>query len=1011
MRRIPFHPPVPWPAAALVGARRALGAWLCLTSVFLAGSGARGADAVDPAAAADDAAFFERSVRPLLVERCLECHGEKGEGGLRLDGRGAALAGGDSGPAAVAGDPMASLLVKAIGYADPTYQMPPSGKLPEKEIAVLEEWVRRGLPWPGSDGEPAPAARRSGPGITEGDRARWAYSPVVRPDIPAAPPGTEAIDAFLLEGLSAAAITPNGQASPRELVRRAWFDLVGLPPPLGEVEAFERDPSDAAWEALVERLLAMPAYGERQARAWLDVVRFAQTNGYERDDEKPFAWRYRDWVIAAFNADMPFDRFAREQIAGDLLEPRGDSGLVASGFWHLGTWDDEPDDARLARFDELDDALSTVGQAFLGTTIGCARCHDHKFDPFSQADYYALLGLVKGVRRYERVVLPPKSEAAMFVALTTEGDWALAARESSEGPEPTHVLVRGNPATPGAEVTPGLPEVLRGRVPTEAGLAGRKLLAEWIASPSNPLTSRVAANRVWQRHFGRGLVPSPNDFGAAGVPATNPRLLDWLASDLVASGWSLKALHRTIMRSRAYRMSSRADRPECVAADEPNELLWRQNRRRLEAEAIRDSMLAAAGTLSSAVGGRGFFMQVGPDSLAGQSKPGLGWEISRPDEQHRRSIYGYVKRTLLVPELEALDYTNTTGPVGERAVTTVAPQALLLVNGDFARSQALALAGRAERDLATAGIDPGDDPAFVRRLFELALARRPSSEEESIGVAHLARQRGAWGSSPDPVVLRPLVPRALQEGYRRILSPAQILEVTPAAGWRIGSGNWGGSYEGIVNADPAAGPFALFVGPRVPGGAPEPAFHDGTLEADLFVRDAADVVAILLRGQPAGDPLYERASAYELALLPRESAVELRRVGPDRVATLASRRVPLRTDAWNRLRLEVRGGRVAGWLADAPADLTAGAGAVSAADPGPPTLEGVDPEPLAAPGHVGLRTWGAGALARRVLVRPDGGEPFRLDADTPPSSEEARSRARRDLALLVLNLNEFVTVD
>ena len=997
---MPRPPSAPRPPFAAVVALLA-GGWLCGAGV------ASGEEAVDPAAAADDAAFFERSIRPLLVERCLECHGEKEEGGLRLDGRAAVLAGGDSGPAAVAGDPAASLLVKAIHYADPAYQMPPAGKLPEREIALVEEWVRRGMPWPGSAGEPAPATRRGGNGITEADRNRWAYAPLVRPEVQDAAPGTVPIDAFLSRSRAEAGIVANGPASPRELVRRAWFDLVGLPPPLGEVEAFERDASDAAWDALVDRLLAMPAYGERQARAWLDVVRFAQTNGYERDDEKPFAWRYRDWVISAFNADMPFDRFAREQIAGDLLEPRSDSGIVASGFWHLGLWDDEPDDARLARFDELDDALSTVGQAFLGTTIGCARCHDHKFDPFSQADYYALLGLVKGVRRYERVVLPPKTEAAMFVPLSAEGEWALAARESTEPPEPTHVLVRGNPATPGAEVAPGLPEVLRDRVPLDQGLAGRRLLAEWIASPANPLTARVAANRVWQRHFGRGLVASPNDFGAAGFPATHPQLLDWLASDLVASGWSLKSLHRTVMRSRAYRMSSKADRPECIAADEPNDLLWRQNRRRLEAEAIRDAMLAVSGSLHPATGGRGFFMQVGPDSLAGQSRPGLGWEVSHPLERTRRSIYGYVKRTLLVPELEALDFTNTTSPVGERAVTTVAPQALLLVNGDFARSRAGALAESVEGDLAGAGIDAGDDAAFVRRAFERGLARRPSSEEEGIAVAYLARQRAAWSSTPDPIVLRPLVPRALQEGYRRILPPGQILEVTPAAGWRIGSGTWGGSYEGIVNADPAAGPFALLVGPRASGGEPEAAFADGAVEADLFIRDAADVVALLLRGVPAGDPLYERASGYELALLPRDGLVELRRVAPDAVATLASGRVPFRTDAWNRLRLEVQGGRLAGWVADVPDD----GGADGPADAGPATVEAVDPAPLDRPGHVGLRAWGAGTLARRFVVEPAGAAPRRIDADRPPRSDEARARARRDLALLLLNLNEFVTVD
>ncbi|NBV46535.1 MAG: DUF1549 domain-containing protein, partial [Planctomycetia bacterium] len=904
----------PWQAAALLFA----------VALVVATATARSSEVIDAAAeavAGDGAEFFERTVRPLLAERCLECHGEMQEGGLRLDSRSAVLAGGDSGPAVVPGDPAASLLVRAIHYTDPAYQMPPAGKLSGRELSVFEEWVRRGLPWPGSDGETAPAPGRAGHGITAADRKRWAYSPVVRPEIPAAAAGTSPIDAFLRRDQQAAGITPNGDASPHELVRRAWFDLVGLPPPLEEVDAFAASPTDAAWEALVDRLLALPAYGERQARHWLDVVRYAQTNGYERDDEKPFAWRYRDWVIEALNADMPYDQFVREQIAGDLLEPRADSGLIASGFWHLGTWDDEPDDARLARFDELDDSLATIGQAFLGSTIGCARCHDHKFDPFSQADYYGLVGLVQGVRRSEKVALPPRPEAAQFVALTAAGEWALAAREAEGATEAPRILVRGNPATPGAAVAPGVPEVFRDRVPTAPGLTGRRWLAEWIASPAHPLTARVAANRIWQRHFGRGLVASPNDFGAAGVPATHPDLLDWLAAELVDSGWSRKRLHRTMMLSRAYRASSRADRPECIAADEANHLLWRQNRRRLEAEAIRDGMLAVSGALRSTGGGRGFFMTVGPDSLAGQSRPGLGWEISSPDEQRRRSIYSFVKRTLLVPELEALDYTNTTSPVGERSVTTVAPQALLMLNGDFARGQAGLLAARVTADLGAAGADPADDDAFVRRLFERALSRRPTSAETAFATSHLARQVAAWSRLDDPIVFRPLVPRALQEGYRGRLAPEQILEVDPAAGWRIGGGVWGGSYEGIVNADPAAGPFALFTGlTPTADGTPAPGFVDGVVEAELFIRDAADVVALVIRGVPTGAPQAERATGYELAVVPRAGTVELRRVAADGVTVLVSRPTELRTDAWNRLRLEVAAGRLAGWLTTVPTE-------------------------------------------------------------------------------------------
>ncbi len=1015
MRRI--APPLTLGRCTLHRSAFGLNRWLIAAAVGLIGTiqpaVARAEGAVVDAAGE---AFFETRIRPLLVEKCWSCHGDEAEGNLRLDSRDRMLEGGDSGPAVVSGDPAASLLVRAVHYADPSYQMPPEGRLSLGQIEALEEWVRRGLPWPGGDGSTSSAAPlRHRLTITQADRDHWAYRPLLRPQLPQESDhvegtvGSMPVDAFLGEKLAAAGLAPNPPASPRDLVRRVWFDLVGLPPPLEAVLAFERDPSDAAWGEIVERLLASPAHGEHWARHWLDVVRYAQTNGYERDDEKPFVWRYRDWVIAAINADMPFDQFIREQIAGDLEVPRSDSGTIASGFWHLGTWDDEPDDKRLARFDELDDVLSTIGQAFLGTTIGCARCHDHKFDPFSQSDYYSLLGMIQGVRRYERVVLPPPAEAAMFLPIAAGEEWALAAREAEGRPEVTHVLIRGNPATPGKVVSPGLPEVLRTAAAAEStGTAGRRELADWIASPANPLTPRVAANRLWLHHFGRGLVATPNDFGNAAVGPTHPRLLDWLAAELVDSGWSLKHLHRVIVWSRAYRQSSRADRADCLAVDEANQLLWRQNRRRLEAESIRDAFLAAAGRLNLASGGRGFFASVGPDSLAGQSRPGLGWEMSPLDQQARRSIYGYVKRTLLVPELEAFDFTNTTSPVGERAVTTVAPQSLLLLNGDFARTQAAALAEQAVFDLTAAG--GGDDPpdeAFIGRLFERVLARRPAAEERAILGTFMARQRQAWSTSTDPVTLRPLVPRALQEGYRRILAPEQILDVAPrggtASGWRIGGGVWNGSYEGIVNADPGAGPFALVCDPpSVPppgtlpeGFAPGLMFSDGSVACELYLGDAAEVAAMVIRGVPTGEAHAERATGYELVLLPREGLVELRRVTADGISTLAAASHAFRSDSWLRLRLAVAGEQVTGWIDGIDT----------------PLLEAVDPQPLARAGQAGLRTLGAPLVVRELVITPAGGAAVRVDSKAPLSAMEASGRARRDTSLLILNLNESITVD
>jgi len=960
------------------------------------------AGAEPPAAEAPD---FATVVAPLLARRCGACHGPvTSESGWRIDERQRALAGGDSGlPGIVAGKPEASELVRRVTTDDAKARMPADADpLPAEERSILSSWVAAGAPWP-DDIATLPSALFPD---TQKPSSHWAFQPIVRPPLPEFAGVANPIDAFIIQGLAAQGLAIQSEAPPATLLRRLFFDLVGLPPTPADVQAFTADVaargSDLAVGDLVDRLLASAGFGERWARHWLDAVRFAESNGFEMNQMRPNAWRYRDWVIESLQHDLPYDAFVRAQLAGDSC-----GADVATGFIVGGAWDQvkSPDPVLTAnqRADELHDMVSTTSSAFLGLTVGCARCHDHKFDPFSQADYYSLIGMIRGVRRYERALLPPKPDAAMFLPIAAGEEWALSAREADAPTEPCHVLIRGNPATPGVVVAPGLPELFRSGAAAPSGLEGRRALAEWIASPANPLTARVAANRVWQHSFGRALVATPNDFGAAGLAATHPELLDWLAAELVDSGWSLKNLHLEILQSRAYRMSSRADRPECLAADEPNTLLWRQNRRRLEAEIIRDAFLAASESINPAVGGRGFFMQVGPDSLAGQSRPGLGWEISHPLEQDRRSIYGFVKRTLLVPELEALDYTNTTSPVGERAITTVAPQALLLINGDFARSRARALAERITAETGP-GAPEGEDGAFVRRLFERALSRRPTSEEAGIALDYLDRQTSTWASRADAIVLRPLVPRALQEGYRKILRPEQILEVSPAEGWSVGGGVWGGSYEGIVNADPAAGPFALFGGEPstvLPAGfAPGMAFRDGVIEAEVFVRDAADIVALVFAGVPSGEPAAQRSTGYELVLVPEDGVVELRRVNPDGVVVIASVKAPLRTDAWSRLRLERRGAHLVAWLADGASPL-----------PTVPLLEAVDREPLDRPGRAGLRTLGAGTMARRFFVHPAGGEPFRVDPAVPPSRDEARRRARRDLALVVLNLNEFVTVD
>jgi len=611
------------------------------------------------------------------------------------------------------------------------------------------------------------------------EQGHWAYRPVARPSLPRVRQRhwvTNPIDAFVIARLEASGLSPNRPATKRELIRRAYFDLIGLPPAPEAVAAFEADPSPAAWTRVIDGLLAQPQYGERWGRHWLDVVRYGQTNGYERDAEKPFAWRYRDYVIQALNLDVPYDRFVREQLAGDELPDASMASLVATGYYRVGAWDDEPDDKRLAEYDELDDFISTTGQAFLGSTIGCARCHDHKFDPFTQRDYYALVAIFHNVRPYavpsfasdSPTLLPLTTPevatrwqqevrtrlAALEAEMGSEQDsrkrealrrqleelranpppfpLALAVRDRPTQAPATRLLVRGNPANPGDEVRPGFPASLTSEAPKLVPTSGRRLaLAEWIASEANPLTARVIVNRTWRHHFGRGIVPTPNDFGRAGRPPSHPELLDWLASEFVVQGWSLKQLHRLIMQSSAYQMSSIADNVPARSVDEGNVRLWRQQLRRVEAEVIRDAALAVSGQLNLSMGGRGIFPKLSREVLAGQSRPGNGWEESPPTEQSRRSVYLFVKRTLLVPLLESFDFTNTTTPVGERASTTVAPQALMLLNGEFFQQQATAWATRLQREAGESTF------AQVERAYRLAFGRSPSDTEQRIALRYL----------------------------------------------------------------------------------------------------------------------------------------------------------------------------------------------------------------------------------------------------------------------------------
>ncbi len=499
------------------------------------------------------------------------------------------------------------------------------------------------------------------------------------------------------------------------LIRRLTYDLTGLPPTPEEVDAFLADRAAGAYERLVNRLLASPHYGEHWARHWLDLVRFGETNGYERDSAKPFAWRYRDYVIDAFNRDKPYDRFVREQLDGDEIDPGSAEAMVATGYYRLGIWDDEPADRPLARYDELDGIVSTTGQVLLGMTVNCARCHDHKADPIPQRDYYRLLAFFIDVSRQDGKNLRKVEDG--------RGSRIEVMSVSERGTSQAHVLLRGSPALVGPAVEPGVPEVLdQGTGSFGRGRGKRRALADWLTDPGNPRTARVLANRLWQYHFGRGIVPTPNDFGKLGEPASHPELLDWLAAELVSGGWRIKPMHRLIVLSNAYRMASRASTAE-LAADPSNRWFWRFPLRRLAAEEVRDSILAVSGSLRLKAGGPSVYPPIPREVLAGQSVPGSGWNTSPPDEAARRSIYVHVKRSLLVPILAVHDAADTDSSCPVRYTTTVPTQALGLLNGEFTNEQAVAFADRLRRET------PGDWNAQVRRALRLTASREPDPDE------------------------------------------------------------------------------------------------------------------------------------------------------------------------------------------------------------------------------------------------------------------------------------------
>jgi hypothetical protein len=584
------------------------------------------------------------------------------------------------------------------------------------------------------------------------------------------------VDRFILARLEAHGLEPAPAASRVELVRRAYFDLLGLPPSPEAVEAFCKDTTPNAFERLVDRLLEQPQFGERMGQGWLDVVRFAESEGFEYDRHLPDAWRYRDYVVGAFNRDKPFDRFVIEQIAGDEIGPEDAECQTAAVFHRLGPVRRNAGNPEIAlsRNEVLTERTDILGAAFMGLTVGCARCHDHKLDPISQVDYYRLQAYLAATQERDVILLGAAERASWQdasagiqsrlkqlrrAAEDAEGDERKRLRaeievvEASLPPQPPtipsvhndasqrtaiHVLRRGDWERKGPAVGPRPPSAL-----VDAGLAElaadtaapRTELARWLARAEHPLTARVIVNRVWQQHFGAGLVRTPNDFGSHGDAPSHPDLLDWLATELVRGGWRLKPLHRLLMLSSAYRQSSRS--PHAAAAtrlDPDNRLLWRFNRRRLSAEEIRDAMLSVSGTLEARIGGPSTMLAVDDELVRLLYKPSQWQVATNPADHFRRSIYLIAKRNLRLPFMETFDQPTGLTSCGRRESSTHAPQALELMNGAMANELAGCFARRLERDAG------GDAAARVRRGFALALGREPAADEAGAAMRFVGGQ-------------------------------------------------------------------------------------------------------------------------------------------------------------------------------------------------------------------------------------------------------------------------------
>ncbi len=759
---------------------------LLLVVIALASGSVALADPVD----------YDREVKPLLAKHCVSCHGAlHPRGGLRLDTAAEALKGGSSGPAIAPGRAVESLLIESVTAADPGERMPlKRPPLTDAQIGVLRDWIEHGAH--------APANEKPSPNPI----VHWAFRPPVRPEPPHISDPTwtrNPIDRFIRARLDHEKVKPSAEADRVTLIRRLSLDLIGLPPTPAEVAAFVDDEGGDAYERLVERLLASPHHGERWARPWLDMARYADSNGYSIDAPRSI-WKYRDWVIDAINANQPFDEFVTDQLAGDLRPGATLAQEVATGF-HRNTMINQEGGIDLEQFrvEAVVDRVATTATVMLGLTLGCAQCHDHKYDPITQREYYQFYAFFNSVDEPEIEFATPEDkrqrdavrreimafhkalkqarpeiavkEMAWEVTLTpafrqalpaelknafdravekrTEKQWrgltelfleqsaeyktefatlaSLRAREphfetsmvvhERKSPRPTFVMIGGDFTRQGESVEPGVPAVLPPITPRKGTRVDRLDLARWLVDPGHPLTARATVNRVWQAYFGRGLVETENDFGTQGLPPSHPELLDWLATEFVGQGWSLKALHRLIVTSQTYRQSSHA-RPDLDRLDPGNRLLARQSRLRLDAEVIRDAALAVSGLLSEKVGGPSVFPPQ-PEGVMSLGQMNRTWVVSPGPDRYRRGLYTFFWRATPNPALTVFDAPNAIQACTRRSRSNTPLQALTLLNDRAFVECAEALAARlvARREL--------DDTGRLRLAFQRALGRDPSERE------------------------------------------------------------------------------------------------------------------------------------------------------------------------------------------------------------------------------------------------------------------------------------------